>query len=1235
MRRLLRSVLILSLLLAGLLTLSAGAAAADPVRAVVVYREDADPQQAAAALSEIPGCTVLWTYDTLFSGAAVEVPSGTVSQLSQLAEVAQVGISHRYNRPAAIETPLASSNSLPMMTGSDLLFNGDGTVIAVLDSGLRATHEVFQDYALAQNPAITEADIDAFLADGGTEGRYLSSRIPFAYDYAGRDDDVSTADSHGTHVSAIALGYAENEDGSVRFRGVAPAAQLLSMKVFPDDSSNAADDAVILRALEDAYELGADVINLSLGQDNGFTADPLLSALYSDIFRRMQENGIAVCAAAGNADTHVAQKLHGVPLPTTDYMDYGTVSTPATCPEAVAVAAANAMTYQLSGYIAAYGKQYPFTECVSESDQVLPSLTALEGRELEYTVIRGIGAESDYEGRDVTGRVALVRRGEISFGEKARIAAAHGAIACLVYNNEENTIRPAADDIPIPCAVISLEAGRELLNQTGLDKLGVLTVSGGAYLEQLHTHPTVSASSSRGTTSDLRLVPSITAPGGMILSATAESDTSYDQYSGTSMATPNAAGAYAVLLQAMRARGLSGQEALSMAHALLHSTAAPMQDDSSLLVSPRKQGAGLIDLDAALASPLVITQPILELGDAENGHFTATLQVQNLSDREIPLSASVCVLTDNWETDGTAAYSLLTSRDITDLAVIGGDRAVTVPAGESAELTLTVTIPAEARAALTEVFPNGFFVEGYIHLTPETGFGVHAAYLGFCGDWSAAPILDPVDFRDVLDARAMLAEETDPETGSSLLEAGYDFYHVLPVNTWANLPYLFTEDSLGSGEGILPGENLRAAVPHADGRNGMSSKDSASLYVGGTLFRMSAFTQRNARHLIMIVSDKATGEIYCVDDTQWLPKAAWNAAAMQLSPTGYFTWDGTDSAGQSLPNGTRVAVEFYGWLDSDEEMNAVYDRRNSSQDAPGTYRWLLSGQYDDCLQWSFPLTIDTAAPAVSVAREGDTVTVTVTDRQYTAYAAVYDESDNLLAEEVFADPYPGQPHTLTFTPETMPRTLYIVTADYATNANGYRVELGEEAETSLCAAALLTDVSKEAWYHEAVDFVFTAGLMTGSEPLTFQPGESATRLHVLEALYRLAGAPAVSGTLQDRGYAFTDIPAGADHMDTLLWALDEGLVTGFDETTFGAYANVSRQQLAVLLCRFADGDAGTDPALLAAFSDADRVSDWAAGAMAWAVEEGIFSGRADGSLDPRGYATRAELAQILMLFLSK
>ena len=463
MRPLIRSVFILSLLLAGLLTLTAGAAEpaeAAPVRAVVLYREDADPRQAASALEAIPGCTLLWEYDTLFSGAAVELTGGALTRLAQLADVAQVGISHSYSRPAAIEEPLQSSNSLPMMTGSDLPFNGDGMVIAVLDSGLRVTHETFQDYALAQNPAITEADIVAFLADGGTEGGYISSRIPFAYDYANRDDDVSTTDSHGTHVSAIALGYAENEDGSVRFRGVAPAAQLLSMKVFPDDSSSAADDAVILRALEDAYELGADVINLSLGQNNGFTADDLMSSLYSDIFRRMNENGIAVCAAAGNADTHVAQKLHGVPLPTTDYMDYGTVSSPATCPEAVAVAAADAMTYQLNGYIAAYGGQYPFTECISESDQTLPALTALAGQELEYVVIRGVGAESDYEDRDVTGRVALVRRGEITFTEKVQIAASHGAIACLVYNNEEASILPGVDAIPIPCDIISLEAGR-------------------------------------------------------------------------------------------------------------------------------------------------------------------------------------------------------------------------------------------------------------------------------------------------------------------------------------------------------------------------------------------------------------------------------------------------------------------------------------------------------------------------------------------------------------------------------------------------------------------------------------------------------------------------------------------------------------------------------------------------------------------------------------------------------
>ena len=165
-------------------------------------------------------------------------------------------------------------------------YDGDGMVIAVLDSGMRVTHDAFADYGLAQSPALSRADVVAFSRKGGTKGAYLSARIPFAYDYFGRDTDVSTIDDHGSHVAALAAGYVPEAQGACR--GAAPAAQILSMKVFPDGTVGGADDAVILRALEDAWNLGADVVNLSLGTPNGYTQDDVLDGLYCQAFAQMR-----------------------------------------------------------------------------------------------------------------------------------------------------------------------------------------------------------------------------------------------------------------------------------------------------------------------------------------------------------------------------------------------------------------------------------------------------------------------------------------------------------------------------------------------------------------------------------------------------------------------------------------------------------------------------------------------------------------------------------------------------------------------------------------------------------------------------------------------------------------------------------------------------------------------------------------------------------------------------------
>ena len=226
-----------------------------PLRAVVLYEDGAGPEEMARALEEAEGVTLLCRYESLFQGAAVEAEPQALAALEKLPGVAGVGLAQTYE-PASSSgdgEALSPEEGLKLMKADGLWeqgYTGDGTVIAVLDSGLNTSHEAFADGSLMESPALSREDVAEFTQKGGTKGRYVSQRIPFAYDYYSRDDDVSTTNNHGTHVTALAAGYVRDRMGRVTFRGAAPAAQILSMKVFPDGTVGGADDAVILRALE-------------------------------------------------------------------------------------------------------------------------------------------------------------------------------------------------------------------------------------------------------------------------------------------------------------------------------------------------------------------------------------------------------------------------------------------------------------------------------------------------------------------------------------------------------------------------------------------------------------------------------------------------------------------------------------------------------------------------------------------------------------------------------------------------------------------------------------------------------------------------------------------------------------------------------------------------------------------------------------------------------------------------
>lgn len=178
---------------------------------------------------------------------------------------------------------------------------------------------------------------------------------------------------------------------------------------------------------------------------------------------------------------------------------------------------------------------------------------------------------------------------------------------------------------------------------------------------------------------------------------------------------------------------------------------------------------------------------------------------------------------------------------------------------------------------------------------------------------------------------------------------------------------------------------------------------------------------------------------------------------------------------------------------------------------------------------------------------------------------------------------------------------------------------------SYAAAPVLpfADVPADRWYYDAVDYVYTNGLMTGTSDADFSPDGRVTRAMLAVILHRMAGQPAVGGE------TYADVPGGAYYADAVAWARSEGILTGYPDGTFRPNAAVTRQQLAVFLYRFARAEAGGAGGL-ELFTDGFAVSPYAREAMAWAVARGLLTGGADGRLLPEETATRAQTAAVLM-----
>lgn len=213
----------------------------------------------------------------------------------------------------------------------------------------------------------------------------------------------------------------------------------------------------------------------------------------------------------------------------------------------------------------------------------------------------------------------------------------------------------------------------------------------------------------------------------------------------------------------------------------------------------------------------------------------------------------------------------------------------------------------------------------------------------------------------------------------------------------------------------------------------------------------------------------------------------------------------------------------------------------------------------------------------------------------------------------------------------------VYTASSLVDGNGYAsLPVGSAGQYALVLdgkshALPFTDLAAGAWYEDAVAYVYRHDLMSGFSEDTFGPNADLSRAQLCQILYNMEGRPAVTGS-----GSFSDLADGAWYTDAVTWAASQGIVDGYGGGLFGPDDNITREQLASILYRYAqargdDVSVGEDTNILS-YSDAADVAEYAVSAMQWACGAGVITGISESALAPRGEATRAQTAAMLMRF---
>ena len=902
-------------------------------------------------------------YNTVLSGFEITVKASDFEKVAAIVgDEAEIIVGEEYAKAETYEvvTNEVEVYGTGIFDSSNCQYQGDGVVVAVLDTGLDYTHSAFsvenfertKEAFTPQNLAdkVGKTVASQYTSDLKVEDVYLNAKVPFAYDYADRDPDVLPINSeHGTHVAGIIAG--KNYDEVTRpegIIGVAPSAQLAIMKVF-SDTRDGAKTTWILDAVEDCVNLGVDVINMSLGTACGFTREEDKDRV-NQVYDRVREAGISLIVAAGNDynSTHGSTKNGSLGL--TSNPDSGTVGSPSTYEAALSVASVDGVKtpYLLHGERIIYFKEASTSEAKNKDfveDILKKAGDGMTTKDFEYVAIPGIGRASDYAEKDYSGKIVLVKRGTSTFEEKVRIAIKEKkAAGIIIYNNVSGDISMSVgDNIEGGVCSLSQEDG-EYLAKFGK---GILRVS----TDQV-AGPFMSDFSGWGPTSDLKIKPEITAHGGEIYSAIPGE--AYDRLSGTSMAAPNQAGATALIRQYVKDNaamfGTTATEVVEvtdLVNKLMMSTADIVHNKNGLPFAVRKQGAGLVNITKATTSAGYITtinqkgeemnRTKFELGDdkARTGVYEMSFIVHNLSNSKVTYAIDSIVQTEGVgttytghdETTVTQEGYLLEGTQTTVTKVDGGvqnGNNVSINAESEAKVTVKIVLSDEDKAYLESSFENGMYVEGFITLTATEGTSVNmsAPLLAFYGDWTEAPIFD----------------EEYYDTHKDEINKGLDHHEKVMEDAYATrvIGGLYSDYISTLGSYHFKQDPSMTQIAASKDKISISNQEQGQNSTITSIYGIWAGLLRNVKTAEITVTEDATGKVIYEQTEKNIRKSYGIGTIYNSSIDMEFA-----ALANNLKNNTRYTVTVETYIDYEGE------------------------QKNDRNVFSFPLYIDIQAPVVT------------------------------------------------------------------------------------------------------------------------------------------------------------------------------------------------------------------------------------------------------------------------------